>query len=231
MLSNTRILLVLGAGLAVTSGLWAQPAFVPPWVGPDPQTINPMVTCVLLRRTPGTSGFEQGHWQYVEQHGPALPGAMFNPDPAASGFTVTDDGQLTNFSIRLPNFIDNLPVKLFYVEFDCVSQVTPPIAPGTGIVLNWVDTNPPQSGTVPASELSLVGDGDRFRSRGSNGSPWWVFQPNPDAETLTFSTPHSSLGGNESSLQNIFLYTISVPAPGAVALAMGGVGLMVRRRR
>ncbi len=217
------VALVAAAGV-VPTGL-AQT--VPPWARNGTGALNPMVTCVEWTRASGTSGFDQSHWSTPGlTHGPALPDTSFSAiEPI---FGVSNQANSTQFTITLPNFIDNLPVKLFWVDFRTNSLSSQPF----DISLDW--NNGGTTGTVPPSQLGLnfhSTPSTGFTSKDPNGSPWWIFEPNPDYETLSFRVPHTFDQPPVSGLSGITIYTISIPSAGSVALMAAGLPLVLRRRR
>lgn len=217
------VALVAAAGV-VPTGL-AQT--VPPWARDGTGALNPMVTCAEWTHT-GT-GLNQSDWLITApgvQHGPALPGTSFSSISSEFGVADVPSAGYTQFSIILPNFIDNLPEKWFFVEFRCVSQIYPP----TNITLDWNDGG--NTGSVPPTQLGLTsGPPQVFRSTTPGGPGWWIIQPNPDYETLSFRVPRTDFQPPTSGLNGITIYTISIPSAGSVALMAAGLPLVLRRRR
>lgn len=125
--------------------------------------------------------------------------------------------------IFLPNWIDMEPLKIVQVQFTWQGDPSlPPGTPGGPPSIIDIISTPPTAG-------GLVGITPDIPLDPTNGifhrTETWEIRPNPDFEFIVIGVPV------DTAIQQIVVDTISIPAPGAMALAGSMCLLGVRRRR
>jgi MYXO-CTERM domain-containing protein len=127
---------------------------------------------------------------------------------------VFTTGAFIAFNVQ--NWVDVEPEKLLRVQVTYSGAVSPTITN----VLAWDDVanNPPIGVPAPSMLLGHVNvDPNHFYED-------WSIMPNPDWEQIEIFVPFNTI------LDEVYIDTISVPGPGALAL-LGVAGLMAVRRR
>jgi hypothetical protein len=135
------------------------------------------------------------------------------------GLTPAPGVAAAAIGFKMPNFVDNLDVKLLRVQL--TYQVILPISatPGISEVQGWYGFNGslgPVLG-VPDGPLSLVTTIHAFQD--------WTISPNPAWELIAITVPQNVI------LDEIVIDAVSIPTPAGAVLLLGGVAMLARRRR
>jgi hypothetical protein len=175
---------------------------------------------VSWTRLSGTTGLDPAHWgvpsvNYGTGGGDAT---LWGSDPSISIFRDNDAG-VTEFTIFLPNWIDNEPLKIFSGFISQGSYEPPPVV---------TEVKGQDKGVDVFGSITLTPNDDasspRYLISGS-------MSPNPDWETIKIRVgDHPSL---DMPITGFHIRTVSIPSPGAVGLLglSGAFAIMPRRRR
>lgn len=127
------------------------------------------------------------------------------PAPGAAGATI---------GFKIPNFIDTQPEKLLRIQI--TYQFALPVVTG---VQGWYGFS---GGIGP---IDGVADGAMLVLGPFHEYQDWIIRPNPAWELIAISVPQGCI------LDEVVVDTVSLPAPGAIALLSLGGLVALRRRR
>lgn len=179
---------------------------------------------VSWTRLPGTTGLDPAHWgvpsvNYGTGGGDAT---LHGSDPSISILRGSDDEPSvppghTRFTIYLPNWIDEEPLKTFSGFISMVSMNPEPTVPSV-----YGENN----GAIVVGSITLTPDEENVRYLISGS-----IRPNPDFEYIEIL-----VGDNPSvgmPINGFHIRTESIPSPGSFGLLglAGACALLPRRRR
>lgn len=176
---------------------------------------------VSWTRLPGTTGLDPAHWGVpTVTPGAGGDGATLWPAPPTISI-LRDDPSVpaghTLFTIFLPNWIDNEPLKTFsgFISMDSMN-------PEPTVRSVYGEDN----GAIVVGSITLTPDFENIRYLISGS-----MRPNPDFEFIEILVgDHPSVG---MPITGFHIRTESIPSPGAVGLLglAGACAFMPRRRR
>ncbi len=149
-------------------------------------------------------------FSWVDDNDPLTTLTQFQP-------IVSFDPTLSVYDFRIPNFIDQLPIKFLRIQLTWAGTSQPPIS----LSSDGFD------GVSVAPGVLTFASGPLVFTPGPGGYQYFDFeyQPNPDFETIHVQLPPDGL------LVQVVIDSISIPAPTSFAvLALGGLAVIRRRR-
>ena len=123
------------------------------------------------------------------------------------------------YDFRIPNFVDELPIKYLRIQLTWTGTTQPPLS----LVSTGFDGSNPVPGVVTSASTPLV------FTQPDGGYQYFdiEYKPNPDFEQIRVQLPPDAF------LDQVVIDSIStVPEPAALGLLIcGGLGIAVLRRR
>lgn len=158
-----------------------------------------------------TTGLQNPDWSWVEDSDPST--YLYPGSPSLSLMSGT-----TNvYTLIVPNFIDEMPLKLLRLQLTWVGTTSPPVSI-SGLGFDGSDVS---NGIVTFASTPLV------FTQPDGGYQYFdmEFRPNPDLERLDFIIAPGA------ELVQVVFDSISIPEPTSIAmLVFGGLALLHKRK-
>lgn len=197
-------LCVVAASLVFASGVALGDDLNPPPYRGDPLS-------VFTHWSADASGFlTLNQFTWVDDNDPSTTLTQFPP-------TVGFDPSMGVYDFRIPNFIDELPIKFMRIQLTWEGTSLPPL----GISSEGFNVPNMVPGSLTFASPPLV------FTPGPGGYQFFDFEfvPNPEWEQIHVQMPPDAL------LVQVVIDTISIPSTGSLALLSLGGLTMIRRRR